>query len=374
MGWSNPPIPWREFERRLSWGRRKRAARERVEPVRAAARPVRPAAVPWAELHCHSSFSFLDGASDPAALVAEAARLGVEAMALTDHDGMYGAVQFAQAASEAGIATVFGAELSLGLPGPRTGEPDPAGRHLLVLARDPEGYARLCSSITAAQLAGGEKGRPVYDVGALADAHGGHWAVLTGCRKGAVPAALRERGADAAERELRGLVDMFGRGNVFVELVDHDLPGDDPRNDALAELAARVGVDVVASNNVHFAAPGPDARLAQALAAVRARRSLDDMAGWLPAAGTAHLRGGAEMAVRLARFPGVRERTVELARECAFDFAVVAPRLPDWPVPDGHTEASWLRHLVAEGRGGGTGRPDGNASRARTPRSPKSWT
>ncbi|GLZ14485.1 error-prone DNA polymerase [Actinomadura sp. NBRC 104425] len=305
--------------------------------------------MPWAELHCHSSFSFLDGASDPAALVAEAARLGVEAMALTDHDGMYGAVQFAQAASEAGIATVFGAELSLGLPGPQTGQPDPAGRHLPVLARNPEGYARLCASITAAQLAGGEKGRPVYDAESLADAHGGHWAVLTGCRKGAVPAALRKHGPEAAERELCGLVDMFGRGNVFVELVDHDLPGDDPRNDALAELAARVDVGVVASNNVHFAAPGPDARLAQALAAVRARRSLDDMAGWLPAAGTAHLRGGAEMAVRLARFPGVRERTVELARECAFDFAVVAPRLPDWPVPDGHTEASWLRHLVAEG-------------------------
>ncbi|MEU6034732.1 error-prone DNA polymerase [Actinomadura sp. NPDC047616] len=319
--------------------------------------------MPWAELHCHSSFSFLDGASDPAALVAEAARLGVEAMALTDHDGMYGAVQFAQAASEAGIGTVFGAELSLGLPGPQTGEPDPAGRHLLVLARDPEGYARLCSSITAAQLAGGEKGRPVYDVEALADAHGGHWAVLTGCRKGAVPTALQRQGPEAAERELRGLVDMFGRGNVFVELVDHDHPDDDPRNDALAELAARVGVAAVASNNVHFAAPGADARLAQALAAVRARRSLDDMVGWLPASGTAHLRGGAEMAVRLARFPGVRERTVELARECVFDFAVVAPRLPDWPVPDGHTEASWLRHLVAEGARQRYGPPE----RERTP-------
>ncbi|MFC6882003.1 MULTISPECIES: error-prone DNA polymerase [Actinomadura] len=305
--------------------------------------------MPWAELHCHTSFSFLDGASDPAALVAEAARLGVEAMAVTDHDGMYGAVQFAQAAAEAGIATVFGAELGLGLPGPRTGEPDPAGRHLLVLARDPEGYARLCSQITRAQLAGGEKGRPVYDTDDLAAAHGGHWAVLTGCRKGPVPAALEAGGPEAGERELRRLVGMFGRGNVFVELVDHDQPDDDLRNDALHDLAARVGVDVVASNNVHFAAPGADARLAQAMAAVRARRSLDEMVGWLPASGTAHVRSGAEMAARLARFPGVRERTVELARECAFGFEVVAPRLPDWPVPDGYDEASWLRRLVAEG-------------------------
>ncbi|XVQ08404.1 error-prone DNA polymerase [Spirillospora sp. CA-255316] len=351
MGWHNPPVSWREFEERLSW-RGPKAEEGGSTPSAAAGPAVRrrgDADVPWAELHCHSSFSFLDGASDPAALVAEAVRLGVEAMAVTDHDGMYGAVQFAQAAGEAGIGTVFGAELSLELPGPQTGEPDPAGRHLLVLARGAQGYARLCSAITAAQLAGGEKGRPVYDLEALAAAHGGHWAVLTGCRKGPVPAALEEGGPEAAERELRRMVGLFGRDGVFVELVDHDQPGDDPRNDALFELAARVGVGVVASNNVHFAAPGPDARLAQALAAVRSRRGLDDMVGWLPAGGTAHVRSGAEMAARLARFPGVRERTVALARECAFDFQVVAPRLPDRPVPEGHTEASWLRHLVAEG-------------------------
>ncbi|MFI0352751.1 error-prone DNA polymerase [Actinomadura sp. 9N407] len=347
-GWHNPAVPWREFEKRLSWGEGSGApeAEVREEPPRPR---VVPSDVAWAELHCHSSFSFLDGASEPAALVAEAARLGVETMAVTDHDGMYGAVQFARAAGEAGIGTVFGAELSLELPGPRTGEPDPAGRHLLVLARGAEGYARLCSAITAAQLAGGEKGRPVYDLEALAGAHDGQWAVLTGCRKGLVPAALASGGPEAAERELRRMAEMFGSGNVFAELIDHDQPGDDPRNDLLSELAGRAGVGVVASNNVHFAAPGADARLAQALAAVRSRRSLDDMVGWLPAGGTAHVRSGAEMAARLARFPGVRERTVELARDCAFDFQVVAPRLPDWPVPDGYTEASWLRRLVAEG-------------------------
>ncbi|MGP4028290.1 error-prone DNA polymerase [Actinomadura sp. 3N407] len=362
MGWSNPPISWREFEERLSWRPTERQPDEPPDTSRPPPSAPSPAPspalspipspagdvpLPWAELHCHSSFSFLDGASDPGSLVAEAARLSVETMAITDHDGMYGAVQFAQAAHDAGIGTVFGAELSLGLPGPQTGEPDPAGRHLLVLARGAPGYARLCSAITAAQLAGGRKGRPVYDLDALA--HDGHWAVLTGCRKGPVPAALEAGGPDAAERELRNLIGRFGRDNVFVELIDHDQPDDDHRNDTLFALAGRVGVDVVASNNVHFAAPGADARLAQAMAAVRARRSLDDMVGWLPAGGTAHVRSGAEMAKRLARFPGVRERTVALAKECLFDFDVVAPRLPDWPVPDGHTEASWLRHLVEEG-------------------------
>ncbi|MFC5181270.1 error-prone DNA polymerase [Actinomadura harenae] len=362
--WFNPPIPWSELEKRLTWNgggavappspQQHRPAPSEPAPPRSRAVPE----VPWAELHSHSSFSFLDGASDPTRLVEEAARLGVGTMAVTDHDGMYGVVRFSQAAREAGIRTVFGAELSLGIETPRAGETDPAGRHLLVLARDPAGYAKLCSAITTAQLAGGQKGRPIYDLDALAHAHEGRWAVLTGCRKGPVPAALAEGGPEAAERELRRMVEMFGRDNVFVELIDHDQPGDDLRNDALFALAHQVGVQVVASNNVHFAAPGAEARLAETMAAVRSRRALDDMVGWLPASGTAHLRSGREMAARLARFPGVLERTVALGAECAFDFSVVVPKLPDWPLPEGQTEAGHLRELVAEGALARYGTPD----------------
>ncbi|MBV9208742.1 MAG: PHP domain-containing protein, partial [Actinobacteria bacterium] len=376
MGWDNPPVPWRELRRRMSW----RAAGHLVEDWSAEGRPAayppqpeparRPqgaasgpaeAAVPWAELHCHSAFSFLDGAATPDELVAEAARLGLEALAITDHDGMYGVPQFAQAAArlrDRGIelGTVFGAELSL-TGEARAGVPDPGGRHLLVLARDPEGYRRLCAVISAAQLAGGEKGRPVYDAGALAGAHGGHWAVLTGCRKGPVPAALAAAGPEAARRELVTLAAMFGPENVLVELNCLLDPGDDERNDMLVRLAAVAGLGVVATGNVHFAVPA-QARLAQALAAVRARRSLDDMDGWLPAAGTAYLRSGREMTALLRRYPGVLERTVELGRACAFDFTVIAPSLPDFPVPAGHTEASWLRELVARKAPARYGPPD----------------
>ena len=258
-------------------------------------------------------------------------------LALTDHDGMYGVPQFAQAAARLGdrgikLGTVFGAELSLlrgadgglgdRLPparGAREVAPPDGHSHLLVLARDPEGYRRLCAVISAAQLAGGEKGRPVYDPAALAGAHDGHWVVLTGCRKGQVPAALAAGGPEAAWRELGTLTQMFGHENVMVELTCHHDPGDDERNDMLARLAALADLGVVATGNVHFAAPA-QARLGQALAAIRARRSLDDMDGWLPAAGTAYLRSGQEMAARLRRYPGVLDRTVALGRECAFDF------------------------------------------------------
>jgi error-prone DNA polymerase len=238
----------------------------------------------------------------------------------------------------------------------RPGLPDPPGEHLLVLARDPEGYRRLCQVISAAQLAGGEKGRPAYDVPGLADAHDGHWVVLTACRKGAVPAALATGGPEAAAAALRWLTDTFGAANVMIELTSHDEPADDERNDALYQLGLAVGIGVVATGNVHYAAP-QQARLAQALASVRARRSLDEMDGWLPASGGAYLRSGAEMAHRLRRYPGVQERTVELALDCAFDFQVIAPRLPDFPVPDTHTEATWLRTLVAEKAPGRYGPP-----------------
>src|SRR5438034_6353215 len=150
MGWANPPVPWQELERRLSWGtpaRRRagggqvgespprpgdggQAEEPRPRPVTRLPAGGRPSPGPaWAELHCHSSYSFLDGASAPAELIAEAARRGLTALAITDHDGMYGVPQFAQAAARlkeqagTGIGTVFGAELSLGLSAgaPRAG-------------------------------------------------------------------------------------------------------------------------------------------------------------------------------------------------------------------------------------------------------------
>src|ERR1700729_4011223 len=248
MGWDNPPVPWREFERRLSWGTGGRPEQEGPPPPGPATShpvvrlPVAAGGPPWAGLHCHSSYSFLGGASSPAELVHEAAERGLTALAITDHDGMYGVPQFAQAAARirqggVSLGTVFGAELSIDLGTPRAGIPDPQGRHLLVLARDPEGYRRLCRVISAAQLAGGEKGRPVYDEAALAGEHDGHWVILTGCRKGAVPAALAGRGPEAAARELDRLINAFGAQNVQVELTIGNNPADDERNDALAELA-----------------------------------------------------------------------------------------------------------------------------------------
>ncbi|MGC4152521.1 MAG: error-prone DNA polymerase [Propionicimonas sp.] len=366
MGYHNPPIPWRQLERTLSGrppsdhqdapnsGKRKPYQRPPI---------VRPTdAVPYAELHAHSSFSFLDGASSPAELVEEAERLGLHALAVTDHDGLYGIVRFAEAAEQTGVKTIFGAELSLELPAPQSGVPDPVGSHLLVLAAGEEGYHRLAGALTHAQLAGREKGRPYYDLDLLAEQAGGHWAVLTGCRKGAVRQALMTSGRQAAARELNELVERFGR--VYVELTDHGSPLDTFHNDELAAIAGQAGLPVLATGNVHYATPTKH-QLAQAVAAIRANRSMDALDGWLPAAGTAFLRSGAEMRARFARYPGAVERTVELADELAFPLRRAKPALPKQHVEDGHTPMSWLRHLVWEGAAEKYGHPLDEAKRQR---------
>ena len=221
------------------------------------------------------------------------------------------------------------------------------GRHLIALADGPAGYARLARAISLGQLAG-EKGAPRFDLDELAATGRGHWWVLTACRKGTVPAALVAEGPAAAARELARLIEAFGRDRVAVELWDHGDPLDSARNDALAELAARHDVACIATGNVHYANPS-HRPLATALAAVRARRSLDELDPWLPAAGGAPLRSGAEMARRFARYPGVVERAAEIGRAAAFDLALVAPDLPPFPCPEGHTEMSYLRELVEEG-------------------------
>jgi error-prone DNA polymerase len=374
MGWNNPDIPWRELERRLSgrppasgtpvapvagdggdspaWSR-KRPAYEPAPTV-----PV-PSSVPFAELHAHSSFSFLDGASSPEELAEEAARLGLEGLTLTDHDGLYGIVRFAEAAEAHGLATGFGAELALDVAPARTkaerdvaarvGVPDPPGTHLLVLARDPAGYAALSRTIGTAQLRGGAKGRPYYDtLDQLAEIADGHWLILTGCRKGAVRRALDAGGIAAARRALADLADRFGRDNVAVEL-SHELdPLADERYEALAELAGEQHLPLVATTAAHYHGP-PRRPLATAMAAVRARGSLDEVDGWLPSWSGQHLRSGEEMAARFARWPDAVHNAVRLQKEIAFPLQLIAPDLPPFPCPDGHTEMSYLRKLTYEG-------------------------
>jgi len=300
----------------------------------------------YGELHAHSGFSFLDGASDPEELVGEAVRLGLSGLALTDHHGLYGVVRFSEAARALGLATVFGAEITLDARDDRVGVSDPSGTHLVVLARSATGYRELSRTLALAHLARGEKGVPRLSLEQVGE-HARDWLVLTGCRKGAMTRALLEEGPRAAARELDRLVACFGAENVAVEIWDHGAPDDVARNDVLGELGVRAGLSVVATNNVHYATPQDVAR-SQLLAAIRARRSLSELEGWLNASPLAHLRSDAEQRRRFARWPGVVDRAGELVGELAFDLRLVAPNLPSFPTPPGLNEQDYLALLVTQ--------------------------
>ena len=373
MGFDNPVIPWRELERRLSdragapqWSNGNRrsdsapsdgAGMVRSLPGGQAGRGSGLPRVPYAELHARSRFSFMDGSSNPEELVAEAVRLELDALAITDRDGFYGVVRFAEASEEAGLPAVFGAELTLGLSGSsrrsspaRASERCRRGRSVVVLARDPAGYAALGTLISKAHMAG-RKGEPRLSTETFLEAAASHrdrWAILTGAHGGLVPSVLVEHGPRAAAGALDRLIDAAGAGNVYVELWDHGDPLDSHRNDALAELGVRRGVQPVCANSVRYATPG-GRRLADALAAAGDRHGLDDHDGWLGAWGGAHLRSGAEQARRFARYPGAVEAAARLGSECAFSLSLVAPELPPYPCPDGLDEAALLRRLATEG-------------------------
>ncbi|MEU6656718.1 error-prone DNA polymerase [Streptomyces sp. NPDC046900] len=286
----------------------------------------------WAELHVHSAFSFLQGCAPPDALVAEAARLGISVLAVTDRDGLYAARRLAQAAKPAGVGTVLGAELTLASP--ELGTP-------VVLARTLEGFRRLSAVISSAQLAGA-KSAPVYDLDVLfRAAAAGQWAVLPGCPR---PDADR-RDVALVARRLERLAEVFGTGSLYAELVNHHHPEDSVANDTMYVAARRIGVPVVATGAVHYPAPR-QARLAQALAALRRRETLERAAGHLDAAPTAHLRSPAEMTEALTRYPGVLENTLELGRTSVIDLDQLRPELPGYPTPAGYDEDAWLRYLA----------------------------
>lgn len=349
MGFRNEPIAWSHFEGLLS-DRAEVGDEPAIRPVQQRTRPTpRPhGRVPYAELHAHSHYSFLDGASSPVEFVDRAVQLGLEALALVDHDGLYGAVRFAEAADAVGLPTVFGAELTLETTEERTGAADPPGEHVLVLARDEHGYRRLAAAITDAYAhPGAVKAGPRSDLEQLAAASEGSWLVLSGCRKSPVRRAFEANGVAGAERALDRLVSLFGAGNVAVELTDLGEPLDAERNAAFAELATRMRLPLVATTNAHVASPS-GRRLGDAVAAVRARRSIAELDAWLPAGGVPALASGEEMAARFAAHPQAVSTAAALGAELAFSLRRAKPALPHTEVPAGHSQDSWLRALVEE--------------------------
>jgi error-prone DNA polymerase len=224
----------------------------------------------------------------------------------------------------------------------------PEADHLVLLASSPQGYSAISHLITQAQFRG-RKDRPVFDYGELAQAsRHGDLVALSGCHQGAVGrAALAGDLAGAMEAAAR-LREIFP-GQLYLELWHHGMPEDDPRNDLVAEVASRLNLPTVATNNAHYH-DRSRADLAEVLAAIGGRRDLDAADGFRPASDERYLKSPREMARRLSRYPEAVERAARLGESLAFDLRLLAPRLPDYGLPGAFTtEVEYLRHLVFEG-------------------------
>src|SRR5947207_486538 len=274
----------------------------------------------YIELHCHSAFSFLDGASLPEQLALTASQLGYAGLALTDHNGLYGSLAFAHEAKQLGLQAITGAELTL-----------LDGAHVTLLAETPEGYANLCRLITEAHLGREDRRDPRLDFASLEARHAG-LTVLSGCRNGLLPGLLRRDGPAAARRLAERCRAVFGRENFVVELQRNYVRGDLALTRALKDVADSVRLSVVASGNVHYHKRERH-RLHDVLVAIRHRTTLDGSHDVRRANSEFFLRPPGEVEELFRDCPEAVITTAALAERCrGFDLTRdLGYRFPDFP-------------------------------------------
>ena len=300
--------------------------------------------VPYIEFHAHSYFSLLDGVPTPEALVAQAAKWEMPALALSDHNGLYGLPRFWQAAQQAGLKAIIGCELTL----------TQNGGHLTLLAENQRGYSNLCRLITHAHREG-EKGRAALPESALAENTAGLIA-LSGCRRGAIARALLAREQQRATRIAARYADMFGRERFFLELQRHHERNDRYLNAGLEKLGHRLGLPLIATGNVHYLTPA-DAHIHDVLTCIRQRLPLERAGDQLRANHEYYFHSPQEMEDLFAAWPQALRNTLAVAERCRARPPTGPQALPQMHLPPGVSADAHLRALcrTALGRKAGAG-------------------
>ncbi len=285
----------------------------------------------FVELHARSYYSLLDGTSSPADLVERAAALGMDALALTDRDAVYGAVEFVSAAKAAGIRPILGTELTLADESPLT-----------LLVENETGWSNLCQLITAAQH-NAPKGEARLPKGKLAE-HAEGLIALSGGRRGAISHALLAGEQAKAEAIGRRLRDVFGRNSFFLELNRHHLAHEKWLNLALEQLADSLGVGIVATNAPHYATQ-TEAHLHDVLTCIRHLTTLDASELLRLPNAEFYLKSAAQMQPLFQHFPQAIRNTRRVADRCQFNLLSGLQTLPPYPVPESTTATGFLKQL-----------------------------
>lgn len=302
----------------------------------------------FAHLHVHTEYSLLDGASRIKDLVRRTKELGMDAVAMTDHGVMYGAVAFYKEAKAQGIHPIIGCEVYLA-PRQRQERAEVNGTryyHLILLAENECGYRNLVHLISLANIEGYYY-KPRIDKELLHRFHDGLIA-LSACVAGEIPQAILRGDMELADQLVREYRDIFGKDNFFLEVQNHGLPEEMTVNRALRDLAKKYDIGLTATNDVHYV-HAEDSEFHDILLCVQTGRTLNDPDRMRFSGPDYYLKSEEEMSDLFTDYPGAIENTAKIAARCQVDFTFGELQLPYYPLPDGYTtDDAYLRALCLE--------------------------
>jgi error-prone DNA polymerase len=307
----------------------------------------------YVELHARSAFSFLKGASTPEELIAACAELEMPAMALLDHDGVYGAARFHLAAKKCGVKAHIGAEISVRLNSTDCEKASMSARTVPLLVRNRTGYQNLCRLITLMKMRVPKHAKPgecAVTANELA-AHAEGLICLTGGSEGPLAKDIHRgdaENAEAAHRNTECLVETFGQGNVYAELQRHFNRNEEARNQTLVEIARRLKLPLLATNGVCYAKRA-QRQVADVFTCIRNHVRLETAGRLLSTNSERFVKSPREMANLFGDLPEAIVNTVELSSRLEFTLEDLGYEFPKYPVPPGETMISFLRRRTYEG-------------------------
>ena len=289
----------------------------------------------YAELHCHSYYSFHDGASSLEELLLRAKELGYQALALTDHNNLCGAMRFARLTRSLEIQGITGAEVTL-----------KGDYHLTLLVKDNTGYSNLCRLITAAHQ-NGERNEPELPPELIPE-HAAGLICLSGCPSSELAQLVAGGHFPEAKNLIRRYLEWFGSDNYYLELQRNLVFGESERNKKLMELAAACGVKVAATGNVHYHIRERH-QLQDCLVAIQNCKSLEETHRERRPNSEFYLRPVPELEALFQAYPEALENTLKIAERCTLDLTKdLSYSFPDYAAPDGLTQDAYLEKLCHE--------------------------
>ncbi len=301
----------------------------------------------FTHLHLHTEYSLLDGACSIKPLVARLKELGMDACAVTDHGVMYGVVDFYRACKDAGIHPVIGCEVYVC---PDMDEKQSAFReysHLVLLCENNEGYKNL-SRLVSEGFTRGFYYRPRVDY-KLLEKYSGGLIALSACLSGDLPKLLLDGRDNEARQVAQKYLDIFGRGNFFVELQDHGIPEEKQVLPRLVKLAREMDIPLVVTNDCHYLT-ADDAEAQEVLMCIQTGKTLSDPGRMKMTTRQLYVKSEEEMRALFPNFPDAIENTAKIAARCNVEFDFSTTHLPKFPLPEGETDAlAYLRALCEKG-------------------------